>query len=274
MNAPCLKDIIEGAPEAEFEPPRPLQRPLEPADPFPMEALGSVLGGAALAITDQVQCPEAIAGQSVLAVATLAVQGHANIELPQGSTAPLSSFFLTVASSGERKSAADRKALPPIREREKALRARYDDDMPAYTIRQVTWETSRKQILNNKKTSREAKHAELAHLGPPPRPPLTPLLTCTEPTFEGLCLLLQGGQPSVGLFSAEGGQFLGGYGMSKEHRLKTAAAMSGLWDGEPIRRVRRGDGIIVLPGRTQGLWEFKGQRYRFDPSLIQIEWEV
>jgi hypothetical protein len=32
--------------------------------------------------------------------------------------------------------------------------------------------------------------------------------------------------------------------------------------------------IVVLPGRTQGLWEFKGQRFRFDPSLIQIEWEV
>jgi hypothetical protein len=211
--------------------------------------LGDVLSAAALAIVDQVQCPEAVAGQSVLAVATLAVQGYANIELPQGSTAPLSSFFLTVASSGERKSTVDRKALSPVREREKALRTRYDDDMPAYTIRQATWETSHKQILNNKKMSREAKHAELEHLGRPPRPPLTPLLTCTEPTFEGLCLLLQGGQPSVGVFSAEGGQFLGGYGMSKDHRLKTAAAMSGLWDGESIRRVRRGDGIIVLPGR-------------------------
>lgn len=32
--------------------------------------------------------------------------------------------------------------------------------------------------------------------------------------------------------------------------------------------------IVVLPGRTQGLWEFKGQRFRFDPSLIRIEWEV
>jgi hypothetical protein len=68
MSATRLKDMIEAAPEVDIEPPRPLQRPLEPADPFAMEALGSVLGGAALAIVDQVQCPEAIAGQSVLAV--------------------------------------------------------------------------------------------------------------------------------------------------------------------------------------------------------------
>ena len=192
---------------------------------------------------------QAIAGQSVLAVATLAVQGHADLELPQGSTAPLSSFFFTVAQSGERKSTADRKALWPIREREKILRAQHDDALPAYTIRQASWEASRKQILSNRKLSRDAKHAELEQLGPPPRAPLTPLLTCPEPTFEGLCLLLQSGHPSVGVFSAEGAQFLGGYGMSKDHRLKTAAALSAIWDGEPIKRVRRGDGIIQLPGR-------------------------
>ena len=249
MSATRLKDMIDQASEVEIEPPRPLQRPLEPADPFPMVALGSVLGDAAMAIVDQVQCPQAIAGQSVLAVATLAVQGQANIELPQGSTAPLSSFFLTVAHSGDRKSTADRTALWPVHQREKALREQYDDAMPAYTIRQASWEASRKQILNTKKLSQEAKQAELENLGPPPEPSLTPLLTCPEPTFEGLCLLLQGGHPSVGVFSAEGGQFLGGYGMSKDHRLKTAAALSGLWDGEPIKRVRRGDGVILLPGR-------------------------
>jgi hypothetical protein len=60
---------------------------------------------------------------------------------------------------------------------------------------------------------------------------------------------LQDGQPSVGLFSSEGGQFIGGYAMSDDHWLKTAAALSALWDGEPIKRVRRGDGVIILPGR-------------------------
>jgi hypothetical protein len=93
MSATQLKDMIDQAPEAEMEPPRPLQRSLEPADPFPMEALGSILGDAALAIVDKVQCPEAIAGQSILAAATLAVQAHADIELPQGSAAPLSNLL-------------------------------------------------------------------------------------------------------------------------------------------------------------------------------------
>ena len=43
----------------------------------------------------------------------------------------------------------------------------------------------------------------------------------------------------MGVFSAEGGQFIGGHGMSEDNRLKTAAALSGVWDGEPIKRVRK-----------------------------------
>src|SRR5262249_17327146 len=46
-----------------------------------------------------------------------------------------------------------------------------------------------------------------------------------------------------------GGQFTGGHGMSQDNRLKTAASLSALWDGGPIRRVRAGDGVIILRGR-------------------------
>ncbi len=74
------------------------------------------------------------------------------------------------------------------------------------------------------------------------------MATCPEPTFEGLCKLLAVGQPSVGVFASEGGQFIGGHGMSDDNKLRTAAGLSSVWDGEPIRRVRAGDGSIILPG--------------------------
>ena len=80
-------------------------------------------------------------------------------------------------------------------------------------------------------------------------PPLEPLLTCPEPTFEGLVKLLAVGWPSIGIFASEGGQFIGGHGMSDDAKLRTVAGLSAAWDGEPIRRVRGGDGIVVLPGR-------------------------
>src|SRR5215211_1417560 len=98
-----------------------------------------------------------------------------------------------------------------------------------------------------------AKRAALDELGPAPVGPLHPMLVCPEPTFEGLERLFAIGQPSMGVFSGEGGQFVGGHGMQKEAKLRTAAALSGLWDGEAIRRVRALDGATLLPGRRLSL---------------------
>jgi hypothetical protein len=86
--------------------------------------------------------------------------------------------------------------------------------------------------------------------GPAPDRPLEPLIICEEPTIEGLIKLYARGLPSLGLFSAEGGQFVGSYGMSAENRLRTATALSQLWDGEVIKRIRASeDAALILPGR-------------------------
>src|SRR5262245_64459772 len=37
--------------------------------------------------------------------------------------------------------------------------------------------------------------------------------------------------------------------MGEENKLKTAAGLSALWDGEPVRRVRAGDGAAIFSGR-------------------------
>ena len=55
--------------------------------------------------------------------------------------------------------------------------------------------------------------------------------------------------PSLGIFSSEGGQFIAGYGMKEDNKVRTAAALSEIWDGKAIKRVRGGDGTIILNGR-------------------------
>lgn len=232
------------------EPPRPLMRALLEAEPFPLDALGA-LQGAAEAIHDKTQAPMAICAQSILGAATLAVQGHADVVLPTGQAKPVSCYFVTVAATGERKSACDNEALWPVQKREKVLREGYDEDHLCWRNEQQAWESQRRQILGDKKAhpDQSAKKTALANLGPPPQAPLIPMLTCTEPTFEGLASLYPTGLPSLGVFAAEGGQFIGGHGMSEENKLRTVTALSALWDGDPIKRVRAGDGAFTLPGR-------------------------
>ncbi len=235
-------------------PPLPLRRSTATAGPYPIKALGKTLGEAATAIMDKIGCPDAIAAQSVLGAAALATQAHVDLIHPAtGELRPISLFLVTVAVSGERKSAADRLALGPIVQREAELSVRYEQDNHAYRNAAAIYDRAREVILKDKTNHAKDISKLLAALGPPPSPALSPLLTAPDPTLEGLHKHLATGEPSIGLFSDEGGTFIGGYGMSDESKLRTGSGLSDMWDGKPIRRVRGGDGVMFLKGRRLSL---------------------
>ena len=131
------------------------------------------------------------------------------------------------------------------------MREVYDDETEQHRNEHDAWEKQRHQILSDKAVypNKASKQAALAEIGKEPEPPLTPMLLAPEPTYEGLVRLLREGQPAIGVFSNEGGRFVGSHAMNAENRLKTSAAFSELWDGQPIRRTRQGDGSFVLHGR-------------------------
>ncbi len=241
---------VDGVPT---EPPRPLRRELSPAKPFPIDALGQVLGAATRAIIDKVQCGDAIAACSVLAAASLVVQAHADVVQPAtGRARPLSLYIYTVAASGDRKSAADHEALSPIRAREQALGAQYKAELPEYERAKRAFDIATARA-GKTMGGRQEIEAALRAVGDEPFPPLMPILTCGEPTLEGLHKLYAIGQPALGLFCDEGGSFIGGHAMCNNNRLRTVAGLSSLWDGAPIKRVRASDGASVLPERRLAL---------------------
>jgi hypothetical protein len=239
--------------DATAEAPAPLTREIPSPTQYPVDALGDLLGAAARGIHEKVQAPMAVCGTSVLGAAALAVQGHADVVLPTGHAKPASLFLLSILESGGRKSAADEEALWPIRKREKALHDAYSVDTDSATNAIAAWETAREKVTKDKKLGREEMKAALDALGPRPLQPLMPLLTMDEPTVEGMAKLMPNGLPSLGIFSAEGGAFINGHAMKDDARLRSAAGLSGLWDGTPLRRVRAGDGAIILPGRRVSL---------------------
>src|SRR6516164_3767034 len=152
---------LPNAPDTLPERPRPLMRELPSADPFPVEALGPVLAPAARAIHDRVQAPMALCGQSVLAAATLVVQAHADVELPIGGkrAKPLSSYFVTIAETGERKTEADYHALWAIRKHEKNLRDKYDAKKLDYENDKEAYEIARKTATKEADGNRLAAKA-------------------------------------------------------------------------------------------------------------------
>ncbi|MDE3055465.1 MAG: DUF3987 domain-containing protein [Verrucomicrobiota bacterium] len=226
--------------------PIPLYRQIEAAQPFPMDALGPILGPAAQAMHRVIKAPDSICAQSVLAATSLATQTHANIII-DGREIPLSEFYLTVAESGDRKSATDKVALKAIFSWQKMLADCYRTEYPKFQIEKEAWEARKKEWIKN--PSSASTFSE-----PLPLPPLRPLVLAEEPTYEGIVKYFSAdGQPSIGLFSDEGGRFFGGHAMDRDNLLKTLAGLSSLWDGKEISRMRAGDGDMLLYGRRLSL---------------------
>lgn len=227
---------------------RPLFRALPTAPVFPVEALGP-LASAAIAIHQRTQAPMAIAAQSVLAAATLAVQAQRDVALPGGGQKPLTAIFVSVADSGERKSSVDRIALAAVYQVEEEWRQQAQSEGLAYVNAKAAWDAAREHAKRSGKGDMAALRTAFDALGPEPRSPPHPMLLISDPTPEALTLHLADGRPMAGVFTAEGGLLIGGAAFSDESRMRTAALLNTLWDGEPIRRRRVGTGATFLPGR-------------------------
>ena len=197
------------------------------ADTFPFRALGPILGAAALAIAQDVQAPDSLAAGSVLAAAGLASSPLASVVLPHGQRSPLSVYVVTGAGSGDRKSAVDAVACHEIEETRKQQARDYSKEMENYDADMAA-----------RKGSKDAE----------PLKPAPKSITTGNATIEGICKLLKF-QSSIGVFSAEGGEMLGGHSMRDDRRSSGLAFYLKGWSGESLDSLRGGEGLTVLLGR-------------------------
>lgn len=229
--------------------PLPLIRDFPPAQKFPTDALGP-LQEIVETVQKASQAPIEIAAASALSATSLIVQGHANVET-LGGDKPLSLYMLTVARSGERKSSCDAPIITSIKNFEKQQSKSIERAIMKFQNHQEIYRIEKSKISallkrKNNPITREEAERQFELLGPEPTPPPSTDRLVTEPTYEGLTQMFRFGQPSLGLFSDEGGQFLGGYAMNKDNKQKTLSAFNDLWGGNSIRRTRQGDGAYQL----------------------------
>lgn len=252
FHSHCKKRSIQDLlgflkPKGENTEPLPLHRSIALPNPYPIEALGGILGPAVEALQSIIKAPAAICAQSLLGGAALACQPFANIEI-DGRVIPLILFLMTIAESGERKSATDQVALESIYAWQEMQAAEYRFAFQNYQRLYEVWEAQKKEFL---KTIKDGSTSVFSK--PEPMKPLEPLILVDEPTYEGIVKLLAVGQPSMGIFSDEGGRFIGGHAMNRDNKIKTISGLSSLWDGKPVNRSRAGDGTMILYGRRVSL---------------------
>jgi Protein of unknown function (DUF3987) len=143
--------------------------------------------------------------------------------------------------------------LKPIAQCEEELRQVGKRQQASYANALAAWEAARKSALKSASKGVATAQQALERIGPAPEPPLGSVITCGEPTIEGLTKSLIHGQPSQGVFTAEGGEFVGGHALKDDAKLRSAAGLSKFWDGETFKRIR-GDEVTVLAGRRVSMF--------------------
>lgn len=222
---------------------------LSAAPVFPVEHLPDVMRRAVEALEHHVQAPRSLCAHSVLSTAMLCSQGLADVQVEDLPTPrPLSLFMLAVAVSGERKSACDDLALIAVAKAEAQLRAEHSENLTEYKAAHAAWEAEKRRIERDK-ISYEERRQRLRHLREPDLP-LAPVIRAKEPNLEGLLNLLQIGRGSIGIFTSEGGQFLGGHGMGQEAKTRTVTGLSELWDSGSAQRVRARETLFLMGCRV------------------------
>ena len=121
------------------------------------------------------------------------------------------------------------------------------------TADEERWNAAEKLRANNRSTFSVIDDGEDTDLDVPLAQPINPRILFDDPTYEGLVRYLEFSQPSIGLISDEGGKVVGGYSMSPQNQVATAAAYSSLWDGRDINKIRAGSSSISLANRRMSL---------------------
>ncbi len=195
------------------------------APAYPVAALGP-LAPACEAIASAGQVQPAMAGQCLLGAASLLTQGLYNVETLNGAR-PLSLNLKTLGDSGDGKSTAQGVALHPVNEWQRNEARRFAAELQDFDSK-----------TGGRREKGEAK----------PVPPRCPYRLVADPTVEGLRRDFVQGVCSQGVFNDEAASVLAGYGMTPEHRAKSAAVYSKLWDSGHVSASRVTGGRVEKYG--------------------------
>lgn len=199
------------------------------APAYPVTALGP-LAAACETIATAGQVQPAMVGQALLGAASLLTQGLFNVETLAGKR-PLSLYLLTLGDSGDGKSTAQGVALAPVNDWQRERAREYSLDLKDF----------------------ERAKASRKKGDDPPEAPSCPFRLVGDATVEGLRRDLDSGVCAQGVFTDEAAAILSGYGMSADHRSKTAGVFSKLWDAGHLSVSRVTGGRVERYGRRVAL---------------------
>lgn len=198
--------------------PKPLDASFIVQTEFPVEACGALLAPVIREIAETCQAPQGLAAHSVLAACSFAVQRAFNCgAIGPLSEEPCSLFILSIAESGDRKSAVDRLASRVVYDWEKSCVC--EKGFPC--------------LVSNGALGEEVNNSTFSSQS---------VALFTDVTYADLTSrLIKGNYPSIGIFSDESGTFFGNYSMTSSTRQAAVSGYVTLFNSGEVSRYRLTD---------------------------------
>lgn len=263
-----------------------------PTDNFPVHALPEQLRGALDEAAANVQAPVPMLVSSMLAAASAATQGLANVKRPNGMRSPISLMFITIAESGERKSVCDEVFTRGIRAFEARELADEKARSSAHEAQVFIWKRKEAHLKNaiskavgevvasssGDTQSIQDLQAQLAsHIQAHPEHPRMLQMLIQDSTPEGIMSRVLKHCPLLFLNCDEGGKILNGYlarslallntmrdGSAQHHDRKTS-------DRQIVTFVRLSSHIQAQPKTIQKFFDNQGDLAR-DSGFLARNW--
>jgi Protein of unknown function (DUF3987) len=207
------------------------------------------------------QQPVELVASSALASAALACQGLANVSRDGNLVGPCSLSFISVAVSGERKTACDTRMRRAAREWQDQRRKEQEPTIKIAETRLAIWQGEKDGIAakikrlagstkqNDQVEREQLKSKLLLHDKERPKVPPWTRLFYEDITPEKLATVLSEGWPSGSLWSDEAGLVVGSHAMSEDSAMRFLGLLNRLWDGNPFDRDRETRSCAHVRGR-------------------------
>jgi len=224
-------------------------------EPYPFDALPDTIRLATEEVLGFVKAPVPLVVSAALSALSMAVQSHADVERAVKLSGPSSTFMLTIADSGERKSTCDNFFTSAIRDYEATQAEAAKPEIKRYEAESTAWNAKYNGVIDSIRSatkagkSTEEHEANLLHLKHnEPEPPRIPRIIYGDATPAALKYNLAKGWPSGAIVSSEAGIVFGGHGMKKDSAMENLATLNQLWDGTDQQTERRATESYIVKG--------------------------
>lgn len=193
------------------------------------------------------QLPDGLGDMAMLGGMAAACQGLVDVKLPNGQVRPTSLFLLSVALSGDRKSAVDNLVLEPLYEHDHQAALDFNGRLEEYQIELDEWTDDLKEIRNRKYKAiangdpgDAVKRELVAHRRAKPAPPKQQRFMAQDITPRALMDRFEGDGVSIMICTDEGQVVFQSQAMYQLGRVNK------LWDGAKWMPMDRADMETIL----------------------------